>query len=44
MLQQKRYERDLDMLHKEGQLTKIHGGAIKKKDQTLEFYSNRAPS
>ena len=33
--------RDLDMLHKEGQLTKIHGGAIKKKDQTLEFHFDR---
>ena len=24
--------RDLDVLHKEGKLTKIHGGAIKKYD------------
>lgn len=30
--------RDLDMMDKEGQLTKIHGGAIKKKDHTIEFY------
>lgn len=33
--------RDLDLLHKEGKLTKIHGGAIKKKDYTLEFYFNK---
>ncbi|MFE4429883.1 DeoR/GlpR family DNA-binding transcription regulator [Peribacillus butanolivorans] len=33
--------RDLDMLHKEGKLTKIHGGAIKKKDHTIEFYFNK---
>ncbi|PUB08326.1 DeoR/GlpR family DNA-binding transcription regulator [Paenisporosarcina sp. OV554] len=32
--------RDLDMLHKEGKLTKVHGGAIKK-DHTIEFYFNK---
>ncbi|KAA0765753.1 DeoR/GlpR family DNA-binding transcription regulator [Bacillus sp. SH5-2] len=36
--------RDLDMLHKEGQLTKIHGGAIKKKDQSLEFHFDKRRS
>lgn len=29
--------RDLDMMHKEGKLTKIHGGAVKKKIILLNF-------
>lgn len=33
--------RDLDLLHKEGKLTKIHGGAIKKNDQTVELFFNK---
>lgn len=33
--------RDLDLLHKEGKLTKIHGGALKKKDHTTELFFNK---
>ncbi|MDM5153386.1 DeoR/GlpR family DNA-binding transcription regulator [Bacillus sp. DX1.1] len=36
--------RDLDMMHKEGKLTKIHGGAVKKKDHTIEFYFDKRRS
>ncbi|MGE7693774.1 DeoR/GlpR family DNA-binding transcription regulator [Lysinibacillus sp. NPDC094177] len=33
--------RDLDLLHKEGKLTKIHGGALKKNDHTVELFFNK---
>ena len=33
--------RDLDSLHQEGRLTKIHGGAMKKNDRTIELFFNK---
>jgi DeoR/GlpR family transcriptional regulator of sugar metabolism len=33
--------RDLDLLHKESKLTKIHGGALKKNDHTVELFFNK---